>query len=95
MRMVVYIVAMNVGMRMNDVRFLPAGSERARRAHEACNVHAAEHDQHKSHRKFHRKPDAGGNDEVKKNDGGAHGKDGESMANSQKIPVSAAFSRLR
>ena len=81
-RVHVHIVMMNVGMSMDGGGFVIWQGDRARRTREAYNVHGAKYDQHESHGKFHRKPDAGGNDHVKKYDGSPNNEDGERMTNS-------------
>ena len=81
-RVHMHIVIMNVGMRVQGGGFVIWRGDGACRTREAYNVHCAKHDQHKSHGKFHRKPDAGGNDDVKQYDGASNNKDRERMTNS-------------
>lgn len=79
-RMAVYVVAVDMGMRMNNFGFFLRGNDGARCSHEGCNIHRAQYDQHEPHGEFHGEADAGGNHHVKENNRGAHDKDCERMA---------------
>ena len=93
-RMAVHVVPMNVGMRMNDVRFFRRGSDRARRAQKTCNIHRTQDDQHEPHGKLHGEPDSRGNHHVKQDDGGAHDEYRESMADPPENAGECSFQQV-
>src|SRR5580704_1472896 len=83
-RVVMDVVPMAVGMRVNDFGLVVTRGGSGYRAQEAGYIHQSQDDQHYRDAQLHAESEPDGNDEIEEYDASPHHKNGNGVANSPK-----------